>query len=174
MPKRPLFLLGDVATVQFDCIGIGVERRTACHGRMEPTCRKRLRRKANANNHADVLVVITGVAPISLYLLVPALPCAREPHFLRGISGSAPMTVYRSTCRHRLFTVIMGPLSDLFGRAPWVLLSRSLLMVSASVACVFRGENRPATDRARFLLQGLAAPPSWWSPRHASAIVYPR
>jgi MFS transporter, DHA1 family, multidrug resistance protein len=94
-----------------------------------------------------LLVVITGVAPISLYLLVPALPK------LATIFGSdisiAQMTVSLYMVGIACSQIIMGPLSDHFGRRPVLLVGLSL-MVAASIGCSF-AETLPQLIAARFL-----------------------
>jgi MFS transporter, DHA1 family, multidrug resistance protein len=94
-----------------------------------------------------LLVAMTGVAPISLYMLVPALPeLART--FGRDIS-IAQMTVSLYMVGIACSQIIMGPLSDRFGRRP-VLLAGLALMVAASAACIF-AETLPQLILARFL-----------------------
>lgn len=93
-----------------------------------------------------LLVVMTGIAPISLYILVPALPVLATT-FGRDIS-IAQMTVSLYMVGIALSQLIMGPLSDKFGRRP-VLLSGLALMVAASVACIF-AETLPQLITARF------------------------
>jgi len=94
-----------------------------------------------------MLVAMTGVAPISLYLLVPALPVLATT-FGRDIS-IAQMTVSLFMVGIACSQIIMGPLSDRFGRRP-VLLCGLGLMVVASAACVF-AETLPQLIAARFL-----------------------
>src|SRR5450432_655142 len=94
-----------------------------------------------------LLVAMTGVAPISLYLLVPALPMLAST-FGRDIS-IAQMTVSLYMVGIACSQIIMGPLSDRFGRRP-VLLAGLALMVAASVACIF-AETLPQLIVARFL-----------------------
>jgi DHA1 family bicyclomycin/chloramphenicol resistance-like MFS transporter len=94
-----------------------------------------------------LLVVMTGVAPISLYMLVPALPVLATT-FGRDIS-IAQMTVSLYMVGIACSQIIMGPLSDRFGRRP-VLLCGLGLMVAASVACIF-AETLPQLIAARFL-----------------------
>src|ERR1700682_263715 len=84
-----------------------------------------------------MLVVMTGVAPISLYLLVPALPVLAQT-FGRDISV-AQMTVSLYMVGIACSQIIMGPLSDRYGRRP-VLLAGLGLMVAASAACIFAEE----------------------------------
>ena len=79
-----------------------------------------------------MLVAMTGVAPISLYILVPALPVLATT-FGRDIS-IAQMTVSLYMVGIACSQLIMGPLSDKFGRRP-VLLVGLFLMVVASVGC---------------------------------------
>src|ERR1700737_4320354 len=94
-----------------------------------------------------LLVAMTGVAPISLYLLVPALPQLATT-FGRDIS-IAQMTVSLYMVGIACSQIIMGPLSDRFGRRP-VLLAGLGLMVAASAACIF-AETLPQLIAARFL-----------------------
>src|SRR6267154_624857 len=61
-----------------------------------------------------MLVAMTGVAPISLYMLVPALPLLATT-FGRDI-GVAQMTVSLFMVGIACSQIIMGPLSDRFGR----------------------------------------------------------
>jgi MFS transporter, DHA1 family, multidrug resistance protein len=94
-----------------------------------------------------LLVAMTGVAPISLYMLVPALPLLATT-FGRDIS-IAQMTVSLFMVGIACSQIIMGPLSDRFGRRP-VLLAGLSLMVVASAACIF-AETLPQLIAARFL-----------------------
>ncbi len=94
-----------------------------------------------------LLVAMTGVAPISLYMLVPALPVLATS-FGRDI-GVAQMTVSLYMVGIACSQIIMGPLSDRFGRRP-VLLAGLTLMVTASAACIF-AETLPQLIAARFL-----------------------
>jgi DHA1 family bicyclomycin/chloramphenicol resistance-like MFS transporter len=94
-----------------------------------------------------LLVAMTGVAPISLYMLVPALPVLATT-FGRDIS-IAQMTVSLYMVGIACSQIIMGPLSDRFGRRP-VLLAGLSLMVAASAACIF-AETLPQLIAARFL-----------------------
>jgi MFS transporter, DHA1 family, multidrug resistance protein len=94
-----------------------------------------------------MLVAMTGVAPISLYMLVPALPVLAKT-FGRDIS-IAQMTVSLYMVGIACSQIVMGPLSDRFGRRP-VLLCGLGLMVGASVGCVF-AETLPQLIAARFL-----------------------
>src|ERR1700733_945050 len=77
-----------------------------------------------------LLVAMTGVAPISLYMLVPALPVLAST-FGRDIA-IAQMTVSLYMVGLAFSQIIMGPLSDRFGRKP-VLLTGLGLMVVASI-----------------------------------------
>src|SRR4030088_340650 len=94
-----------------------------------------------------MLVAMTGVAPISLYMLVPALPVLATT-FGRDIS-IAQMTVSLYMVGIACSQIIMGPLSDRFGRRP-VLLAGLGLVVGASAACLFR-RSLPQLIAARFL-----------------------
>jgi DHA1 family bicyclomycin/chloramphenicol resistance-like MFS transporter len=94
-----------------------------------------------------LLVAMTGIAPISLYMLVPALPVLATT-FGRDIS-IAQMTVSLYMVGIACSQIIMGPLSDRFGRRP-VLLAGLGLMVAASAGCIF-AETLPQLIAARFL-----------------------
>jgi DHA1 family bicyclomycin/chloramphenicol resistance-like MFS transporter len=94
-----------------------------------------------------LLVAMTGVAPISLYMLVPALP-ELATTFGRDIS-IAQMTVSLYMVGIACSQIIMGPLSDRFGRRP-VLLAGLGLMVVASAGCMF-AETLPQLIAARFV-----------------------
>ena len=93
-----------------------------------------------------LLVAMTGVAPISLYMLVPALPLLATT-FGRDISV-AQMTVSLYMVGIACSMMIMGPLSDRFGRRP-VLLAGLGLMVLASIGCLL-AETLPQLIIARF------------------------
>ena len=93
-----------------------------------------------------LLVVMTGIAPISLYMLVPALPVLATT-FDSDIS-IAQMTVSLYMVGIALSQLIMGPLSDRFGRRP-VLLAGLALMVAASFGSVVAG-TLPQLIVARF------------------------
>src|ERR1700760_1506101 len=94
-----------------------------------------------------MLVVMTGVAPISLYMLVPALPVLATT-FGRDI-GIAQMTVSLYMVGIALSQLIMGPLSDKFGRRPVLLIGLGLMVV-AGIGSIF-AETLPQLVAARFL-----------------------
>ena len=104
-------------------------------------------RLANSRTMLFLLVLMTGVAPISLYMLVPALPVLATT-FGRDISV-AQMTVSLYMVGIACSQIIMGPLSDRFGRRP-VLLGGIGLMVAASVGLHFRRDAAAADCRAVF------------------------
>src|SRR6202161_1699341 len=93
-----------------------------------------------------LLVAMTGVAPISLYMLVPALPLL-VTNFKSDIS-IAQMTVSLYMVGIPCSQILMGPLSDRYGRRP-VLLAGLSLMVVASAGCMF-AETLPQLIAARF------------------------
>ncbi|HET7887173.1 MAG TPA: multidrug effflux MFS transporter [Bradyrhizobium sp.] len=93
-----------------------------------------------------LLVAMTGVAPISLYMLVPALPVLAK-NFASDVS-IAQMTVSLYMVGIACSQIVMGPLSDRFGRRP-VLLAGLGLMVVASAACIF-AHSLPQLIAARF------------------------
>jgi DHA1 family bicyclomycin/chloramphenicol resistance-like MFS transporter len=93
-----------------------------------------------------LLVVMSGLAPVSLYMLVPALPVLATD-FSRDIS-LAQMTVSLYMVGLACSQILMGPLSDRFGRRP-VLLAGFCLMIAASLGCMF-AETLPQLIAARF------------------------
>ena len=113
-------------------------------GKLPPTATKNV---AASKLTLLLLVAMTGVAPISLYMLVPALPKLATA-FGRDISLTQ-MTVSLYMVGIACSQLVMGPLSDRFGRRP-VLLSGLALMVVASAACIF-AQNLPQLIIARFL-----------------------
>src|SRR6266581_9053703 len=94
-----------------------------------------------------MLVAMTGVAPISLYMLVPALPVLATT--FGGDIAVAQMTVSLYMVGIACSQLIMGPLSDRFGRRP-VLLAGLALMVAASIGCSL-AQTLPQLIAARFL-----------------------
>ena len=94
-----------------------------------------------------MLVAMTGVAPISLYMLVPALPVLATT--FGGDISIAQMTVSLYMVGIACSQLIMGPLSDEYGRRP-VLLAGLALMVAASIGCSL-AQTLPQLIAARFL-----------------------
>jgi MFS transporter, DHA1 family, multidrug resistance protein len=93
-----------------------------------------------------LLVLMNGAAPIALYIFVPALPILAQD-FASDISV-AQMTVSLYMVGLGCSQLIMGPLSDRFGRRP-VLLGGLTLMVIASIGCIF-AQTLPQLIAARF------------------------
>src|SRR6516225_11722811 len=116
------------------------------HGMMGKPQTEAQRNLATSRVMLMLLVAMTGVAPISLYMLVPALPKLATA-FGRDISV-AQMTVSLYMVGIACSQLVMGPLSDRFGRRP-VLLAGLALMVTASVACIF-ANDLPQLIAARF------------------------
>ncbi|HEV7876857.1 multidrug effflux MFS transporter [Bradyrhizobium sp.] len=116
-----------------------------------------------------LLVTMTGVAPISLYMLVPALPVLAGD-FGRDIS-IAQMTVSLYMVGLACSQIVMGPLSDRFGRRP-VLLAGLGLMIAASVGCSF-AETLPQLIVARFF-QALGGATGMVVSRAIIRDLYPR
>lgn len=116
-----------------------------------------------------MLVLMTGVAPISLYMLVPALPVLATT-FGRDISV-AQMTVSLYMVGIACSQLIMGPLSDRFGRRP-VLLAGLGLMVVAGIGSVL-AETLPQLIAARFF-QALGGASGMVISRAIIRDLYPR
>ncbi|MGO3928908.1 multidrug effflux MFS transporter [Rhodopseudomonas pseudopalustris] len=94
-----------------------------------------------------LLVLMNGAAPIALYIFVPALPILASD--LGSDISVAQMTVSLYMVGLACSQLIMGPLSDRFGRRP-VLLGGLMLMVAASIGCIF-AQTLPQLIAARFL-----------------------
>jgi DHA1 family bicyclomycin/chloramphenicol resistance-like MFS transporter len=116
-----------------------------------------------------LLVAMTGVAPISLYMLVPALPVLATD-FGRDIS-IAQMTVSLYMVGLACSQIVMGPLSDRFGRRP-VLLAGLGLMIAASGGCM-SAESLPQLIAARFF-QALGGATGMVVSRAIIRDLYPR
>jgi MFS transporter, DHA1 family, multidrug resistance protein len=118
------------------------------HGMMgrPPASATELSRAAQSKVMLLLLVAMTGIAPISLYMLVPALPLLANT-FGRDISV-AQMTVSLYMVGIAASMIIMGPLSDRYGRRP-VLIAGLSLMVVASAGCIFAA-TLPQLIVARF------------------------
>src|ERR1700760_1728463 len=94
-----------------------------------------------------LLVAMTGVAPISLYMLVPALPKLATT-FGSDISV-AQMTVSLYMVGIACSQIIMGPLSDRFGRRPVLLAGLGLMVLASAAGC--SPTTLPQLIVARFL-----------------------
>ncbi|MBS0532304.1 MAG: multidrug effflux MFS transporter [Proteobacteria bacterium] len=116
-----------------------------------------------------LLVLMTGLAPVSLYMLVPALPVLATA-FGRDIS-IAQMTVSLYMVGLAVSQILMGPLSDRYGRRP-ILLGGIALMVVASVCCIF-AESLPQLIAARFF-QALGGAGGMVIARAIIRDLYPR
>lgn len=116
-----------------------------------------------------LLVVMTGLAPISLYLLVPALPLLATT-FGRDASV-VQMTVSCYMIGIALSQLLLGPLSDRYGRRP-VMLAGLALSIVASLGCIL-AQTLPQLIVARFL-QALGAASGMVISRAIIRDLYPR
>ena len=94
-----------------------------------------------------LLVAMNGIAPISLYMLVPMLPLLAAT-FSQDISV-AQMTVSLYMVGMALSQLVMGPLSDRFGRRPVLICCLGLVIV-ANIGCIF-AETLPQLIAGRFI-----------------------
>ena len=94
-----------------------------------------------------LLVAMTGIAPISLYMLVSSLPVLAVT--FNSTISTVQMTVSLYMVGLACSQIIMGPLSDRFGRRPILLVGLGL-MVAATVGCIF-ARTLPQLIGARFL-----------------------
>ncbi|UFZ03950.1 multidrug effflux MFS transporter [Bradyrhizobium ontarionense] len=116
-----------------------------------------------------LLVVMTGLAPISLYLLVPALPMLATT-FGRDASV-VQMTVSFYMVGIAISQLLLGPLSDRYGRRP-VMLAGLALSIVASVSCIF-ADTLPQLIAARFF-QALGGASGMVISRAIIRDLYPR
>lgn len=116
-----------------------------------------------------LLVVMTGLAPISLYLLVPALPMLATT-FDRDASV-VQMTVSFYMAGIAISQLLLGPLSDRFGRRP-VMLAGLALSIVASFGCIFAA-TLPQLIAARFF-QALGGASGMVISRAIIRDLYPR
>lgn len=93
-----------------------------------------------------LLVAMNGIAPVSLYILVPALPILVKT-FNTDVSA-VQLNVSLFMVGLASSQLVTGPLSDKFGRRP-VLLGGLLLMTAATIACIFAA-TLPQLIGARF------------------------
>jgi DHA1 family bicyclomycin/chloramphenicol resistance-like MFS transporter len=116
-----------------------------------------------------LLVAMTGIAPISLYLLVPALPMLAATF---GTDASVvQMTVSLYMVGIACSQILLGPLSDRFGRRP-VMLGGLGLAVIASFGCILAG-SLPQLIIARFF-QALGGASGMVISRAIIRDLYPR
>ena len=116
-----------------------------------------------------LLVAMTGLAPISLYLLVPALPMLAT-NFGRDASV-VQMTVSFYMVGIAISQLLLGPLSDRFGRRP-VMLAGLALSIVASLGCI-QAETLPQLIAARFF-QALGGASGMVISRAIIRDLYPR
>jgi len=116
-----------------------------------------------------LLIVMTGLAPVSLYLLVPALPMLVTTF---GQDASVvQMTVSCYMIGIACSQLVLGPLSDRYGRRPVMLAALSLSIV-ASFGCIF-AQTLPQLIIARFL-QALGGASGMVISRAIIRDLYPR
>lgn len=116
-----------------------------------------------------LLVVMTGLAPISLYLLVPALP--RLATTFGRDASVVQMTVSCYMIGIAVSQLLLGPLSDRYGRRP-VMLAALALSIVASLGCIL-AQTLPQLIVARFL-QALGAASGMVISRAIIRDLYPR
>ncbi|MEW6768806.1 MAG: multidrug effflux MFS transporter [Pseudomonadota bacterium] len=93
-----------------------------------------------------LLVAMNGIAPVSLYILVPALPMLVKVFNTDVTSVQLNVSLFMVGLASS--QLVTGPLSDKFGRRP-VLLAGLVIMTAATIACVF-AQTLPQLIGARF------------------------
>jgi len=116
-----------------------------------------------------LLIVTTGLPSISLYLLLPALP-KLAASFGRDASV-VQMTISFYMAGIACSQLLMGPLSDKFGRRPVMLIGLSIAVI-ASLGCIF-AQTLPLLITARFF-QALGAATGIVVSRAIIRDLYPR
>lgn len=116
-----------------------------------------------------MLVAMNGIAPISLYILVPALPILAKT-FASDVSV-VQLNVSLFMVGLAISQLVTGPLSDRFGRRP-VLLAGLGLAVIATIICMF-AQTLPHLIAGRFL-QALGGATGMVMSRAIIRDLYPR
>lgn len=116
-----------------------------------------------------MLVAMNGIAPISLYILVPALPILAKT--LASDVSTVQLNVSLFMVGLAISQLLTGPLSDRFGRRP-VLLAGLGLAVIATIICMF-AQTLPQLITGRFL-QALGGGTGMVMSRAIIRDLYPR
>lgn len=116
-----------------------------------------------------MLVAMNGLAPVSLYILVPALPILAKT--LASDVSAVQLNVSLFMVGLAISQLVTGPLSDRFGRRP-VLLAGFGLAVVATIMCMF-AETLPHLIAGRFL-QALGGATGMVMSRAIIRDLYPR
>lgn len=116
-----------------------------------------------------LLVMMNGLAPVSLYILVPALPLLAT-NFASNVSA-VQLNVSLFMVGLAISQLVTGPLSDRFGRRP-VLLAGIGLTVVASIICIL-AQTLPQLIAGRFL-QALGGATGMVMARAIVRDLYPR
>lgn len=116
-----------------------------------------------------LLVAMNGIAPVSLYILLPALPILAKT-FQSDVSA-VQLNVSLFMVGLAISQLVTGPLSDRYGRRP-VLLAGLGLTVAATVICIF-AQTLPQLIGARFL-QALGGATGMVMSRAIIRDLYPR
>lgn len=116
-----------------------------------------------------MLVAMNGIAPVSLYILVPALPILANI-FASDVSA-VQLNVSLFMVGLAISQLVTGPLSDRFGRRP-VLLAGLGLAVVATIICML-AQTLPQLITGRFL-QALGGATGMVMSRAIIRDLYPR
>lgn len=116
-----------------------------------------------------MLVAMNGIAPVSLYILVPALPILAKT--LASDVSTVQLNVSLFMVGLAISQLLTGPLSDRFGRRP-VLLAGLGLAVIATIICMF-AQTLPQLIAGRFL-QALGGATGMVMSRAIIRDLYPR
>ncbi|CAN5201205.1 multidrug effflux MFS transporter [soil metagenome] len=116
-----------------------------------------------------MLVAMNGIAPISLYILVPALPVLAKT--LASDVSTVQLNVSLFMVGLAISQLLTGPLSDRYGRRP-VLLAGLGLAVIATIICMF-AQTLPQLIAGRFL-QALGGATGMVMSRAIIRDLYPR
>ncbi|MDR2216223.1 MAG: MFS transporter, partial [Nevskiaceae bacterium] len=100
-----------------------------------------------------VLAACTGIGPLALNLYLPALPLIQR-EFGAGVS-EVQLTVSLSLLGYGLGLLLLGPLSDRFGRRPCLLGGMAVFAAGSALAAM--SPNLPLMAIARFALAAASA-----------------
>ena len=81
-----------------------------------------------------LLVGLSALAPLSLQIFLPALP-AIQRHF-EVPSGVAQLTLSLSILANAVATLVLGPMSDRFGRRPVLLAGLVAFVIGSGLAAI--------------------------------------
>ena len=114
----------------------------------------------------SLLMAMTAIGPTTLNILVPALPQLAQPARRRRRAPAAHGLAL-SCSALAVAQLVMGPLSDRFGRRPVLLAGLALTAAASLLAIVMSDRRQP--DRGAHRCRRSAPRPASWSAAPSSA-----